>query len=98
MKEETKVKKEEEEGPNYSSAGEESREGKTRDTKQSKRSSKSPKDGDTNTYANWAVQKLRSQNPSLQIGGESVNFEPSTLQVIIFFLTHFLSSDEVKNQ
>lgn len=80
MKEEDEGRKEEDESRNYSSAGEESREGNNKHGKHGKRNS-APKDGDTNTYANWAVQKLRNHKPSLQVGGELVTFEPSALQV-----------------
>ena len=51
--------------------------------KSSKKNSTPPRDGDTGTFANWAVQKLRMQNPPFQIGGETVSFESSNLQVRI---------------
>ena len=96
VKDEDKGRKEEDENQNYSSAGEESREGHNKHGKQSKRGSKPPKDGDTNTYANWAVQKLRNQKPPLQVGGELVTFEPSTLQVTFSLLCHLQQQRSVQ--
>ena len=45
-----------------------------------------PTDGNATEFAQWAVIKLKSQNPPVLVGGEKVQFETGSPQVAHSFI------------
>lgn len=76
----TKLEGDKEEDEGIAGQDNEAKEG-SRGRRNNKKNLPRPTDGDTGTFATWAVHKLKMHNPPLQLGGDTVSFENSTLQV-----------------